>query len=110
MNTHGFRALVRQAQAGDQAAIDALFGRLLPYVERVVRSTTLHLGPEESARDLAQTACLRVLVKLHQLKARRPFTVTPGHAGAAPGRKAGHRPRHLHRLSHTNYGHTSKAA
>ncbi len=59
---------MRQAQDGDQAAIDDLFARLLPYVERVVRSPTLHLGPEDSARDLAQTACLRVLVKLHQFQ------------------------------------------
>jgi RNA polymerase sigma factor (sigma-70 family) len=68
MQVHGFRDLVRKAQAGDPRALDDLFRDVLPYVERVVAGPAHPVRPGESVSDRTQDVCRRVFEKLAQFR------------------------------------------
>jgi RNA polymerase sigma factor (sigma-70 family) len=64
--------LVRAAQRGDTLALDALIGRLLPYVTRICGPIALASGPD-AAQD-AIIAVLRALPGLREPRALRGWT------------------------------------
>jgi RNA polymerase sigma-70 factor, ECF subfamily len=63
------RELVRQAQAGDRAALDGLIGRYAPLLRSLTRC---YLGPADAA-DAAQEIWLAVHQKLWQLNTGEAF-------------------------------------
>jgi len=63
------RELVRQAQAGDRAALDGLIGRYAPLLRSLTR---VYLGPADAA-DAAQEIWLAVHQKLWQLNDGEAF-------------------------------------
>jgi RNA polymerase sigma factor (sigma-70 family) len=63
---NGFHDLLRQAQAGDRAAMDRVLALLRPYLEQVAQRYADPDRARASASDLVQEACLRAWDKLDQ--------------------------------------------
>lgn len=68
MEAQGFRDLVRQAQAGDQQALDRLLSVVRPYLERLAQRYADPAWPSESVSDLVQEAWVRAWRKLDQFR------------------------------------------
>jgi RNA polymerase sigma-70 factor, ECF subfamily len=68
MEAHGFRDLVRQAQTGDQRALDRLLSVVRPYLERLAQRYADPARPSESVSDLVQEAWVRAWRKLGQFR------------------------------------------
>lgn len=64
MESEGFQNLVRQAQAGDRAAMDLVLETLRPHLEYMARPYADSARPMESTADLLQEACLRAWRKI----------------------------------------------
>ncbi len=59
-----------RSQAGDEAAALELFHYMHPHVSKLVQA---NLPARESAEDLIQQACIKVMSNLHQFSGKVPF-------------------------------------
>jgi RNA polymerase sigma factor (sigma-70 family) len=63
-------ACVARAQAGDEKAVLDLFHYMYPHVAKLVHA---NLPGRESAEDLIQQACIKIVTNLQKYSARAPF-------------------------------------
>ena len=59
-----------RSRGGDEAAALELFHYMYPHVAKLVRA---NLPARESAEDLIQQACIKVMANLHQFSGKVPF-------------------------------------
>ena len=64
------QACVTRGQQGDEGAILELFHYMYPHVTKLVRA---NLPARESAEDLVQQVCIKVITNLHQFSGKVPF-------------------------------------